>query len=208
MKKNILFVLLLLLIPLAQAVPPVTSYWGVVTLNGLTVPNATVTVIDSFGNTVASTTSDSSSRYSVVVPWADSYTQSVSLTFKVNGITATTKTIGLQGDDINLNLAASSSSGSTGGGGGGGGSGGGGTYPPNYGNTGTAQATATAVQTATPVTGNTAVPTTKATPEVTQTTKETTKPTSTPSTPGFEAIIAVFAIAMLASLLKNNRFRR
>ncbi|MCZ7402523.1 MAG: hypothetical protein O8C61_09900 [Candidatus Methanoperedens sp.] len=209
MKKNILFVLLLLFIPLAQAVPPVTSYWGTVTLDGLTIPNAAVTVVDSSGNTVASATTDSSSRYSVVVPWADSYTSSVSLTFKVNGYTATSTTIGAQGDDINLNLAASSSSGGSSGGGGGGSSSGG-TYPSGSTSSGgAAQATSSAVKTstATPVPATTEVPvTTTAKPVVT----ETTKPSSASSakSPGFEAIIAVFAIAMIASLLKNNRFRR
>ncbi|MCZ7402525.1 MAG: carboxypeptidase-like regulatory domain-containing protein [Candidatus Methanoperedens sp.] len=208
MKKNILFVLLLLFIPLAQAVPPVTSYWGTVTLDGLTIPNAAVTVVDSSGNTVATATTDSSSRYSVVVPWADSYTSSVSLTFKVNGYIATTATIGAQGDDINLNLAASSSSGGSSGGGGGGSSSGG-TYPSGYSNTGgAAQATTVQTSTATPVGGKTEVPTTTATPVVTETTTATTKPTSAPSTPAFEAIIAVFAIAMIASVLKNNRYRR
>ena len=84
-----------------------------------------------------------------------------------------------------------------------------GTYPPGYNTiTKAVQATATAVQTAiataTPVVAKTEVPAaTTAKPEATGTTKA-----SEPATPGFGAIIAVFAVAMIASLLKNNRNRR
>ena len=96
-----------------------------------------------------------------------------------------------------------------------GGSSSGGTYPPGYNTiTKAVQATATAVQTAiataTPVVAKTEVSAaTTAKPEATGTTTETTKePASEPTTPGFGAIIAVFAVAMIASLLKNNRTRR
>ena len=210
MKKNILFVLLLLFIPIAQATPPVTSYWGNVTLDGSTIANASITVIDSSGRTVATATSNSNSQYAVDVYWEKLSTQTgESLTFKVNEKTATTRTIDPKGESIRLDLAAKSSSsgGSTGGGSSGSS---GGTYPPGYTSTGTATPTAvkTATATATPVVGKTEVPTTTAKPEVTQTTKETPKATTTPTTPGFGAIIAVFAIAMIASLLKNNRNRR
>jgi len=209
MKKNILFVLLLLFIPIAQATPPVTSYWGSVTLDGLTIANASITVIDSSGRTVATATSNSNSQYAVDVYWEKLSTQTgESLTFKVNEKTATTRTIDPKGESIRLDLAAKSSSsgGSTGGSGGSSG----GTYPPGYTSTGTATATAvkTATATATPVVEKTAVPTTTAQPEVTQTTTETPKATTAPTTPGFGAIIAVFAIAMIASLLKNNKSRR
>ena len=199
MKKSILFVLLLLFIPLAQAEPPVTGYWGYVTLDGSKLSNASVTVIGSSGTT-ASATSNLDATYLVIVPWTVS---GESLTFKVNGVTATTTTIGDKGANIPLNLAASSSGGSSSGGGSGGG-----TYSPGYTTTGTAKATATAVKTATatPVVVQTEVPVaTTAKPEATVTTKE---PASEPTTPGFGAIIAVFAIAMIASLLKNNRNRR
>jgi len=90
----------------------------------------------------------------------------------------------------------------------------GGTYPSGYTSTGTAKATATVVKTATgtPVVENTVVPGTPRTPvkhvENEATTKATATPVSTAKTPGFGAIIAVFAIAMIASLLKNNRNRR
>jgi PGF-pre-PGF domain-containing protein len=141
MKKNILFVLLLLLIPLAQADtfgPPLKSYWGTVTFDSLPKPNASISVLDPSNNIVASATSDLSARYSLIVPWADTYTNTTLLTFKVNGATAITTAIGNMGDDVNLNLAASTStgsggtssggssgstSGSSGGGGGGGSSG-------------------------------------------------------------------------------------
>jgi len=212
MKKSILFVLLLVFIPLAQAVPPVTSYWGYVTYNSVPQPDALVTVIDSSGKTVASATSNQDGAYTVFVNWDDLSTATdegvisgESLTFDVNGETATTKTIGLQGESLRLDLAASS--GSSGGSNGGSS---GGTYTTSTGavqaTASAAQATATAVKTATPVPAKTEVPvTTTAKPVETETTKE---PTSGPTTPGFGAIIAVFAIAMIASLLKNNRNRR
>lgn len=213
MKKTILFVLLLLFIPLAQAIPDVTSYWGSVTYDGITQKNASITVIDSSGKTVATATSNSNSQYAVDVYWDKLSTQTgVYLTFQVNGKTAITRTIDPKGESIRLDLAAKSSSGSSSGGGGGGSSGG--TYPSGYTSTGTAIATATAVKTstataiATPVVEKTEVPTTTAKPEVTKTTKETPKATTAQETPGFGAIIAILAIGMLASLLKNNKSRR
>ncbi|MFA4955471.1 MAG: hypothetical protein WC556_00675 [Candidatus Methanoperedens sp.] len=377
MKKSILFVLLLLFIPLAQAVPPVTSYWGYVTYNSVPLSNALVTVIDSTGKTVAGSTSNQDGTYTVNVLWDDLSTAAdegvisgESLTFEVNRETATTTTIGLQGDSLRFDLAASSSgstptpiptptkpteiplpinattgivnttvivaapsanilltipngtrvgdangnpltpktnlsiitawgittnensalsdklllgpvvdlrpngtrfdtpiqirfdytptsdvdenslivkyfntasnvweemqtverntaqhyvianishfstfalvgtptSSTTSSGGSSGGSGGG-TYPSGYTSTGAAAtAVKTAIATATPVVVKTEVPVaTTAKPEATETTKE---PASEPTTPGFGAIIAVFAIAMIASLLKNNRNRR
>ena len=202
MKKNILFVLLLLFIPLAQAVPPVTSYWGNVTVDGSSLSDALITVIDSSGNTVASATSNSKAQYAVNVQWDDLSTQTgESLTFKVNGVTAITRTIDPQGESIRLDLAAGSSGGS-----GGGSSGGTSTSGTSTGAAATAVKTATATATATPVVAKTEVPVaTTAKPEATATTKA---PASEPTTPGFGAIIAVFAIAMIASLLKNNRNRR
>ncbi|MDO8726757.1 MAG: PGF-pre-PGF domain-containing protein [Candidatus Methanoperedens sp.] len=146
MKKSILFVLLLLLIPLAQAEPPVTSYWGTVTFDGITISNASITVVDSSGNTVASATSNLDKQYRVFVPWDDLYTgtdegvlSGETLTFKINGTTATTRTIDPKGSSINLNLAASSSTGSStgstgGSSGGGGGGGGGGVSGENFSN--------------------------------------------------------------------------
>ncbi|MFA4955473.1 MAG: hypothetical protein WC556_00685 [Candidatus Methanoperedens sp.] len=211
MKKSILFVLLLLFIPLAQAVPPVTSYWGYVTYNSVPLSNALVTVIDSTGKTVAGSTSNQDGTYTVNVLWDDLSTAAdegvisgESLTFEVNRETATTTTIGLQGESLRLDLAASSGSSS----GSSGGSSSGGYYPST--STGAVQATATAVKTATttatPVAAKTEVPAaTTAKPVATETTKE---PTSGPTTPGFGAIIAVFAIAMIASMLKNNKNRR
>jgi|GEM_PF-4763782 len=208
MKKTILFVLLLLFIPLAQAIPPVTSYWGYATFDGGLVPNAAITVFDSSGNQVASATSTQNATYAVDVYWDRLPSQvGQSLTFQVNGRTATTRPLvdSEKGLSIRLDLAASSSSGSSSSGGGGSSSSGG-TYTSS---TGTTQATSTAVQTATatPVATTTEVPTatTTAKPEVTETTKV---PTPKPTTPGFGAITAIFAIAMLAFLLKNNISRR
>ena len=128
MKKNILFVLLLLFIPFAQAEPAVVSYYGYVTFDSVTRSNALVTVIDSSGSTVASATSNQDAQYRVIVPLDGVIGQS--LTFKVNGTIATTRTIDPDGSSIRFDLSASSSSSSgsssgssrssTGGGGGGG----------------------------------------------------------------------------------------
>ncbi|MCZ7402504.1 MAG: right-handed parallel beta-helix repeat-containing protein [Candidatus Methanoperedens sp.] len=92
--------------------------------------------------------------------------------------------------------------------GGGGGSSSGGTYPPGYGTTTTTKTpapTTTSVATATPASQSPEVPTQTVKPEVTVT---TATPAPTAKSSGFGAIIAVFAIAMIASLLKNNRNRR
>ena len=110
---TLMFLLLVLfLITSTQAVPDVTSYWGSVTLDGLTIPYASITVIDSTGKTVASTTSNSNSQYAVDLYWDRLSTQTdESLTFKVNGKIAITRTIDPRGESIKLDLAANSSSG-------------------------------------------------------------------------------------------------
>lgn len=138
MKKIFIYILVLLFIPLVHAEPSATSYWGYVTFDGITKANALITVIDSSGNTVASTTSVQDATYRVVIPWDESSTTQVdegvasgeTITLKVDGRTATTRTIDTKGSTIRLDLTASSSTTSTPGGGGGssgnGGSGGGG----------------------------------------------------------------------------------
>lgn len=149
MNKNFLFILLLLFIPLANAEPPVTSYWGYVTYDSLTTANASVTVLDSSGNSVASTISLQDATYRVFVPWDDLGTQAdegivsgETITFKVEGTTATSVAINSKGSSTRLDLTASSSTtssspgGSTSSGGGGGGGGGGGTSGENFTNIG------------------------------------------------------------------------
>lgn len=134
MNKSFLFVLLLLFIPMAHAAPNVASYWGYVTLDGASTANASVTVIDPSGTTVASNISKLDATYTVFVPYVSGQT----ITFKVNGYTATSRTIDAQGSSIRLDLSASSSStgGNTGGTGGssGGGGGGGGPSGENFSN--------------------------------------------------------------------------
>lgn len=92
-----------------------------------------------------------------------------------------------------------------------------GTYPPGYGEVAkTSAVKGGVVTTATPVVEKTELAQITSTPvkpvvtEKTTETKETTATTQTsmPAAPGFESVIAVFAIAMLAALLKNNRYRR
>jgi hypothetical protein len=94
-----------------------------------------------------------------------------------------------------------------------GGSSSGGTYPPGYGEVAKTSAVEGGVVTAaTPVVEKTEIAqitSTPVKPVVTEKTMETIA-TSMPNAkaPGFESAIAVFAIAMLAALLKNNRSRR
>ena len=71
MNKNILFFVILLLIPLCQAEPLATSYWGYVTVDGITKSNALVTVLDPSGTEVARATSLQDATYQVTVPWDD-----------------------------------------------------------------------------------------------------------------------------------------
>jgi hypothetical protein len=105
----IVMLLLLFLTPFTQAVPDVTSYWGSVKFDSVPQSNASVTVIDSSGNTVASATSNSNAQYAVDVYWNKLSTQTgESLTFKVNGKTAITRTIDPKGESIMLDLSASS----------------------------------------------------------------------------------------------------
>jgi len=98
-----------------------------------------------------------------------------------------------------------------------GGSSSGGTYPPGYGEVAKTTAVKGGLVTpATPVVEKTElaqITSTPVKPVVTEKkteTKETTATTQTsmPAAPGFESVIAVFAITMLAALLKNNRYRR
>ena len=134
MNKIFLFILLLLFIPLAQADPSATSYSGYVTFDGTTKPNASVTVLDSSGNTVASATSISDATYQVTVPWDEASTTQTdegvvsgeTITFKVGGRTATSRVIDPKGSSIRLDLVATSSSTSSGSSSGGSSSGGGG----------------------------------------------------------------------------------
>ncbi len=87
------------------------------------------------------------------------------------------------------------------------GGGGGGTYPPVN-----VTATATAVNTVTAAPADeiteTSTPVQPQETEGTTQITETTPVSTEKAAPGFGAIIAVFAITMLASLLKNNRNRR
>jgi len=130
MKKYILILLVLLLIPAVQATPGATSYWGVVSVDGITKSNALVTVYDPSGKEVASTTSLPDATYQVTVPWDDPETPAdegvvngETITFKIGGSTATSRVVDSNGLNIKLDLAAGSSTPSSGGGSSGGGGG-------------------------------------------------------------------------------------
>ena len=112
MKKNILLIILLFLVPPGQAItePLVTSYWGYVTVDGITKPNASVTVLDSSCNVVASTISTQDSTYLVKVPLDEGVVSSETLTFNVDGKTAKKQTIAGKGTNNRLDLAVLSSS--------------------------------------------------------------------------------------------------
>ncbi|VVB54187.1 Uncharacterised protein [uncultured archaeon] len=112
MKKNILLIILLFLVPLGQAIsePLVTSYWGYVTVDGITKPNASVTVLDSSCNVVASATSTQDSTYLVKVPLDQGLASGETLTFNVDDKTAKTLTVGGKGTNNRLDLAVSGSS--------------------------------------------------------------------------------------------------
>gem|GEM_PF-5173614 len=95
----------------------------------------------------------------------------------------------------------------------------GGTYPPGYGGVSkTTTVKGGIVTTATPVVEKTEIAQTMSTPvkpvvtektaEIAQTTGPTDTSIPTAEAPGFESVNAVFAIAMLVALLKNNRYRR
>ena len=112
MKKNVLLIILLFLVPLGQAItePLVTSYWGYVTVDGITKQNAVITVLDSSCNVVVSATSTQNSTYLVKVPLDEGIVSGETLTFNVDGKTAKTQTVGGKGTNNRLDLAISGSS--------------------------------------------------------------------------------------------------
>ena len=141
MKKIVLFTVLLILIPMSQAEPLATSYWGYVTVDGITKPNALITLLDSSGNEIARTTSQQDATYEVRAPWDDPATPAdegvvggETITFKVDGKTATSKAIDPKGSNNNIDLAVTSSSSSSSSGGGSSGGGGGGASAESIGN--------------------------------------------------------------------------
>lgn len=131
MKKYIVFLLVLLLIPSVQAMPGATSYWGIVSIDGITKSNALVTVYDPSGKEVGSATSLQDATYQATVPWDDLDTPDIdegvvngeTITFKVNGNTATSRTVDAKGSNNKLDLTTGSSPSSYGGGSSGGGGG-------------------------------------------------------------------------------------
>ncbi len=140
--RNILVILLLILIPLGQGEPLATSYWGYVTVDGITKPNAIVTVYDSSGKEVARATSLQDATFQVTVPRDDPSTQAIegvvdgeTITFKVGSNTATSRIIDAKGSNNRLDLAVSSGGvtpGTSPSGGGSSGSGGGGVSAEPY----------------------------------------------------------------------------
>lgn len=139
MNKKILFFLLLLLIPVSQAgpEPDVTSYWGTVTVDGNSTPNAQVKVLNPVcWEAIATRTADG---YQINVYWeAAGFNQAgvkagETITFLVDGKFATSRVINSKGSNTKLDLSILSSTAKyickpdvrndfNGGGGGGGGS--------------------------------------------------------------------------------------
>jgi PGF-pre-PGF domain-containing protein len=115
MYKKILFVLLLFLIPLGQAEPPVTSYNGYVTVDSITKSNAQVKVLNSACEELAGATSIEGGLYQITVPWEDaSFNQAgvkagETIKFLVDGKLAKSKAIDSKGSNTKLNLDISSS---------------------------------------------------------------------------------------------------
>jgi PGF-pre-PGF domain-containing protein len=115
MNRNILFFLLLLLIPVSQAAPPVTSYNGYVNVDSIPKTNALIKVLNSACGEVSSATSIDGGRYQITVPWEDaSFNQAgvkagETVTFLVDGKLAKSKLIDSKGSNIQLNLDISSS---------------------------------------------------------------------------------------------------
>src|SRR5659263_716172 len=107
MNKNILIFLLLLLIPVSQAEPSVTSYWSYVTVDGNTTSNAQVKVCGEGAGEVASVTS-TAAGYQITVPWYDAgFNQagvkaSETIFFLVNGKLATSRVIDPKGSNNKL----------------------------------------------------------------------------------------------------------
>jgi PGF-pre-PGF domain-containing protein len=105
MNKKILIFLLLLLIPVCQAAPPVTSYWGNVTVDGNLTSNALVEVLK-----FACGGETRTDGYQINVPWEDySFNQAgvkagETITFLVNGKFATSKAIDQMGSNNRLDL--------------------------------------------------------------------------------------------------------
>jgi len=120
MKKNILIICLILFllstpVNYAQSSPDVTSYWGYVDENGIPQPDALITIYNASGTIVASTTSlddPYKGSYQVSVPWDDPATTNKvegvvsgeTITFKVNGITVTSRVIDAKGTNNRLDL--------------------------------------------------------------------------------------------------------
>ncbi len=104
----------MLLIPLGQAEPLASSYWGHVTIDGITKTNAQVTVLNSACVEVASATS-TAEGYQITVPWEDAgFNQAgvkpgETITFLVDGKLATSRATDSKGSYIQLNLDISSS---------------------------------------------------------------------------------------------------
>lgn len=128
MKKCILILLVLLLIPSVQATPGASSYWGIVSVDGITKSNMLVTVYDPSGKEVASATSLQDATYQVTVQWDDPETPAdegvvsgETITFKVGGNTATSRVVDSQGSNTRLDLITGSLPSSSGGGSSGGG---------------------------------------------------------------------------------------
>ena len=111
----ILGIILLFLVPLTQAAPPVTSYNGYVTIDGIPTSNAMVKVLNSSCGELANETSTNGGLYQITVPWEDSsFNQSgvkagETITFLMNGKFATSRLIDPKGSGNKLDLAILSS---------------------------------------------------------------------------------------------------
>ncbi len=219
MKSSFILALLLMgaVIGVVNAAqPPLpTSYWGYVRIAGnlSPMPNTLITVLDAAGNVInnATATSNSDGLYQVNVPWDDPATTQVegvvsgeTITFTVSGKTVTSRVIGAQGTNNNLDLivpttTTTTTSGSSSGSGSSGGGGGGGVIVP------TATPMVTETVTGIQVTGTVTSSPTETVTETQAMPTGTAAPAPTNKTPAFESVLT---IAILSTAYLFGRKRR
>ncbi len=117
--KKLIIILLMVLVPVSYAGSDqlnATSYWGYVTVDGLTKAHAQIAVTDSSGNELAGIISTNESLYQVNVPWDNTSTtikegvvDGEIITFTVDGMKAISKKVDARGTNNRLDLAVATS---------------------------------------------------------------------------------------------------
>lgn len=117
---RIIGIVLLLLVPLVQAMILPTSYWGFVTVDGIAKPDAQVIVLDSSCKEVASAKSLQDAAYQVIVEWDDPETpadegvvEGETITFMVDGKIAASRNIDDKGTNNKVDIGVTGSSSTT-----------------------------------------------------------------------------------------------